>query len=132
MTKAEKKQSALFFSAYPLHEILKRIRLKMNFGQIVLPDTARLSRFQKFLHFLAKKKWGKISVFATRQLAASFFQLEWHVEFCADGIADLKKYRFKDESYVFLCQVLANRYIPLYYSQTSEPLAYLGVAFTSP
>ena len=100
------------FQCYLLHEILKRIRLKMNFGQIVLPDAARLSRFQKFLHFLARKKWGKISTFATRQLAASLFQLEWHVEFCADGITDLKKYRSKDESYVFLCQVLANRYFP--------------------
>ena len=106
------------FQCYPLHEILKQIRQKINFGLIVLPDTAKLSRCQKILHFFAEQKWGRLSAFAKRYLAASFFQLEWRVDFCAMNLSFLRDYRSRDESHVLLCQVLANRYFP--YTQSDR------------
>ena len=106
------------FQCYPLHEILKQIRQKMNFGLIVLPDTAKLSRCQKLLHFFAQKKWGRLSAFAKRHLAASFFQLEWRVDFCAANLSFLQQDRSRDEFRVLLCQVLANRYFP--YTQSDQ------------
>ncbi len=106
------------FQCYPLHGILKQIRQKINFGRVVLPDTAKLSPYQKLLHFFAQKKWGRLSAFAKRHLAASFFQLEWRVDFCAMNLSFLQQDRSRDEFRVLLCQVLANRYFP--YTQSDQ------------
>ena len=107
-----------FFSVIPYTRILEQIRQKINFGLIVLPDTAKLSRCQKILHFFAEKKWGRLSAFAKRHLAASFFQLEWRVDFCETNLSFLREDRSRDESHVLLCQVIANRYFP--YTQSDQ------------
>jgi len=106
------------FQCYPLHEILKQVRQKINFGLIVLPDTAKLSRCQKLLHFFAEKKWGRLSAFAKRHLAASFFRLERRMDLCAMNLSFLRQYRSRDESHTLLYQVLANRYFP--YTQSDQ------------
>ena len=106
------------FQCYPLHEILKQARANIDFGRVVLPDTKQLSYWQKFLRFLTRRKWKKLSAFAKRQLSASLLQIEWYVDFFTASLDSLKKYRSKDESHTFLYQVLANRYFP--YTQSDR------------